>query len=63
MVRAPKDWTIREYEEQGMNETLYYLCHMPNPSTKQTLCVMPDTEEKPTDWDSIVNGTFFIING
>jgi hypothetical protein len=46
-----------------MNETLHYLCHMPDPSTKQTLCVMPDTEEKPTDWDSIVNGTFFIING
>jgi hypothetical protein len=63
MVRAPKDWTIREYEEKGMNETLHYLCHMPDPSTKQTLCVMPDTEEKPTDWDSIVNGTFFIING
>jgi hypothetical protein len=63
MVRAPKDWTIREYEEQGMNETLHYLCHMPDPSTKQILCVMPDTEEKPTDWDSIVNGTFFIING
>jgi hypothetical protein len=63
MVRAPKDWTIREYEEQGMNEMLHYLCHMPDPSTKQTLCVMPDTEEKPTDWDSIVNGTFFIING
>jgi hypothetical protein len=63
MVRAPKDWTIREYEEQGMNEMLHYLCHMPNPSTKQTLCIMPDTEEKPTDWDSIANGTFFIING
>jgi hypothetical protein len=63
MVRAPKEWTIREYEEKGMNETLHYLCHMPDPSTKQTLYVMPDTEEKPTDWDSIANGTFFIING
>jgi hypothetical protein len=46
-----------------MNETLYYLFHMPNPSTKQTLCVMPDMKEKPTYWDSIANGTFFIING
>jgi hypothetical protein len=46
-----------------MNETLHYLYHMPDPSTKQTLCVMPDTEEKPTDWDSFANGTFFIING
>jgi hypothetical protein len=24
---------------------------------------MPDTEEKPTDWDNIANGKFFIING
>jgi hypothetical protein len=63
MVLARKDWTIREYEEQGMNEMLHYLCHMPDPSTKQILFVMPDTEEKPTDWDSITNGTFFIING
>jgi hypothetical protein len=63
MVRAPKDWTIREYEEQGMNETLHYLCHMPDSSTKQTLCVMPDMEEKPTDYDAIANGNFFIING
>jgi hypothetical protein len=63
MQRAPKDWTIREYEEQGMKETLHYLCHMPDPSVKQTLCVMPDTEEKPTDWEQIENGKFFIING
>jgi hypothetical protein len=62
MVRAPKDWTIWEYEEKGMNKTLHYLCHMPDPSTKQTHCVMPDTEEKPIDWGSIANGTFFIIN-
>jgi hypothetical protein len=49
MVRALKDWTIQEYEEHGMNETLHYLCHMPDPSTKQILCVMPNTKEKPTD--------------
>jgi hypothetical protein len=49
MMGAPEDWTIREYEEQGMNEMLHNLCHMPDPSTKQTLCVMHDMEEKPTD--------------
>jgi hypothetical protein len=63
MVRVPKDWTIQEYKEQGMNETLDYLCHMLDPSTKQTLCVMPDMEEKPTNWDQISNRNFFIING
>jgi hypothetical protein len=45
-----------------MNETLHYLCHMPDPSTKQILCVMHDTEEKPMNWDDIANGKFFIIN-
>jgi hypothetical protein len=38
MERAPKDWTIHEYEEHGMKETLYYLCHMLDPFIKQTLC-------------------------
>ena len=34
MYRAPKDWTIREYEEHGMNKMLYFLCQMSNPSLK-----------------------------
>ena len=63
MMRVPKDWTIREYEEYGMNKTLHYLVHMPDPSVKQILCVMPNTEERPIDWDDIANGKFFIING
>jgi hypothetical protein len=46
-----------------MNETLHYLIHMPDPYVRQNLCVMPDTEEKPTNWDDIANGKFFIING
>jgi hypothetical protein len=48
MMRAPNDWTIREYKEHGMNETLHYLVHMPDPFVKQILCIMPYTEEKPT---------------
>jgi hypothetical protein len=63
MFRSPKDWTIREYEEKGMQDTLNFLVHMPDPSVKQTLCLMPDTNEKPTDWDAIKNGKFYIING
>jgi hypothetical protein len=47
MEKASKDWTIREYEEQGMNETLHYLINMLDPLTKQTLCVVPGTEERP----------------
>ena len=46
-----------------MHDTLNFLVHMPDHSVKQTLCVMPDTTEKPIDWDEIKNGKFFIING
>jgi hypothetical protein len=63
MMQAPKDWIIHVYKEHDMNKTLHYLVHMPDPSNKQTLCVMPNTEEKPIDWDDIANGKFFIING
>ena len=58
MYRAPKDWTIHEFEEQGMNNTLHFLCRMPDPSVKQTICVMPDTNQKPTDWEEIKDGKF-----
>ena len=51
MEQAPKDWIIHEYEEHRMKETLHYVCHMPDPSIKQILYVMPDTEEKPIDWE------------
>jgi hypothetical protein len=36
---------------------------MPDPSVKQTLCVMLDIEERPMKWEDIANGMFFIING
>ena len=45
-----------------MNKTLHFLCQMPDPSVKQTLCVMLDMEEKPTNWEEIKDGKFFIIN-
>ena len=46
-----------------MNDMLHFLCHMPDPSVKQTLCVMPATNEKPTNWEQIKDGKFYIING
>ena len=62
MYWAPKDWTIREYEEHGMNKTLHFFCQIPDPSIKQILCVMPDTKERSIDWKEIKDGKFFIIN-
>jgi hypothetical protein len=46
-----------------MINTKHYLVNMPDPSIKQTLYVMPDTNERPTTWDEIANERFFIING
>jgi hypothetical protein len=54
---------IREYEEQRMLNTKHYLVNMPDPTVKQTLCIMPDTRKKPISWDDIANDKFFIING
>jgi hypothetical protein len=48
MMRAQKHWTIWEYEEHGINKMLHYLVHMPSPSIKKTLCVIPNMEERPT---------------
>ena len=63
MERAPKNYTICEYEENKMREMMHYLCHMLDRSIKQTLCIMSNTQKKPTDWLEIKNGKFFIING
>jgi hypothetical protein len=46
-----------------MLNTKHYFVNMPDPSEKQTLCVMPDTNEKPKTWEEISIGNFFIING
>jgi hypothetical protein len=46
-----------------MLNTKHYLVNMPDPSVKQTLCVMPDTNEEPKTWEEIANGRFFIITG
>ena len=45
-----------------MNETLHCLVNMPNSYVKQTLCIIPNTEERLKYWEDIAKGTFFIIN-
>ena len=46
-----------------MNKMLHFLCQMPDPSIKQTLCVMSAIDEKPTSWEERKDGKFFTING
>ena len=38
---APIDWTIRAYEERGMEKMQNYFLNMPDRTARQTLCVMP----------------------
>ena len=61
--RAPGDWTIRSFDQAGVEATKHYLAHMADISKKQTICVMPQCDKKPTTWDEIKNGRFWIING
>ena len=48
LERAPEDWTVRAYEEHGMQKLRHFLINMPDRTTRQTLCIMPQTQEKPT---------------
>ena len=63
LERAPEDWTVRAYEEHGMEKLQHYLINMRDRSTRQTLCIMPQTKEKPTSFRGIEDGNFWIING
>ena len=66
LVPAPEDWTIRAFEQKGVEHMKNYLINMPDKTNKQTLCVMPAVENgevSADDWDQIKNGTFWIING
>ena len=60
---APLDWMIRAYEERGMEKMCHYFLNMPDQTAKQTMCVMPQFAERPTSWDDIKEGMFWIING
>ena len=60
---VPLDWMIQAYKERGMEQMHNYFLNMPDRTAKQTLCVMPQTSEKPTSWDDIKDGRFWIING
>ena len=60
---VPIDWTIRAYEERGMEKMQNYFLNMLDQTARQTLCVMPQCDKKPTSWDEVKDGRFWIING
>ena len=63
LVNAPDVWTIRAFEERGMEDLKTYLMNMPDRTQKHTLCVMPKLDYKPKDLEEMADCEFYIING
>jgi hypothetical protein len=60
----PADLNIRSLEDGLLKHTLHYLLEMPDQNKKLTLCPMPiGLTEKPTSWEEIKDGQFYMING
>jgi hypothetical protein len=43
--------------------TRHYLINMPDKTAKQPLCVMSNTPTRPTSWEEVAEGRFWILNG
>ena len=64
MVNAPVEYNIRSREDKLVDAMVIYLLNLPDRKARQTLCVMPtNRNSKPTSWEEIKDGEFYIING
>ena len=64
MVDAPMEYNIRSREDKLVDAMVIYLLNLPERKVRQTLCVMPrNRTEKPSSWEEIKDGDFYIING
>ena len=64
LVDAPAKYNIRSREDKLVDAMVIYLLNLPERKARQTLCVMPTNRtEKPTFWEEIKDGGFYIING
>ena len=64
MVDAPAEYNIRSREDKLVDAMVIYLLNLPDQKARQTLCLMPtNRSEKPTSWEEIKDGDFYIING
>ena len=64
LIEAPATFNIRSKQTNIVEDMVNYLLNIPDKSTKQTLCVMPvGHSKKPTEWEDIKGGLFYIING
>nr|PNR27966.1 hypothetical protein PHYPA_028558 [Physcomitrium patens] len=64
LIDAPTEFNIRSKEDKLVDAIVVYLMNMSDRKARQTLCVMPTNRtSKPTTWEEIKDGEFFVING
>ena len=64
LMEAPSTFNIRSKQANIIEDMVNYLLNIPDKSTKQTLYIMPiSLSKKPTNWEEIKDGDFYIING
>ena len=61
---APAEYNIRSREYKLVDAMVIYLLNLPDRKARQTLCIMSTNRTgKPTSWEEIKDGDFYIING
>ncbi|KAG0581687.1 hypothetical protein KC19_3G000200 [Ceratodon purpureus] len=64
LLTPPADINIRVLEQLKVQNTMNFLIQLPNKEKRNTLCVFPkDCTVKPTSWDEIKDGQFYMVNG
>ena len=64
LVDVLAEYNIRSREDKLVDAMVIYLLNLPDRKARQTLCVMPTNRTlKPTSWEEIKDGEYYIING
>ena len=64
LIEAPSTFNIKSKHANIVEDMVNYLLNISDKSTKQTLYIMPvGLSVKPTKWEEIKDGDFYIING
>nr|PNR28878.1 hypothetical protein PHYPA_027570 [Physcomitrium patens] len=64
LIDAPTEFNIRSKEDKLVDAMVVYLMNLPYQKARQTLCIMSTNRtSKPTTWEEIKDGEFFVING
>ena len=64
LVDAPAEYNICSRDDKLVDAMVIYFLNLPHRKARQTLSVMPTNRtSKPTSWEEIKDGEFYIING